>query len=135
MQSAYRTRFVTPRKGFSLIELLVVVLILSILMSVALPLYMSAVADSQKKTCRATMQTIANAVAAAWMNTNMFIIFGKPTPATLPDLKGEPICPTSNTNSYNVVKVNNSEDGTFDGLFYVSCSNGHGTFEPGVDSN
>jgi len=53
------------RKGFTLIELLVVVLILSILMAVALPLYLSAVADSQKKTCRANMQTIANAVQAA----------------------------------------------------------------------
>src|SRR5580704_5832602 len=53
------------RKGFTLIELLVVVLILSILMAVALPLYLSAVADSQKKTCRANMQTIANTVQAA----------------------------------------------------------------------
>ena len=53
------------RKGFTLIELLVVVLILSILMAVALPLYLSAVSDSQRKTCRANMQTIANAVQAA----------------------------------------------------------------------
>src|SRR5579859_7104456 len=53
------------RRGFTLIELLVVVLILSILMAVALPLYLSAVADSQKKTCRANLQTIANATQAA----------------------------------------------------------------------
>src|SRR5882757_1201559 len=53
------------RRGFTLIELLVVVLILAVLMAVSIPLYLSAVADSQKKTCRANMQTIANAVQAA----------------------------------------------------------------------
>src|SRR5436190_23809423 len=59
--------FVSRRKrgGFTLIELLVVVLILAILMAVALPAYLSAVADSSKKTCRANMQTVANAVQAA----------------------------------------------------------------------
>src|SRR5580698_7078706 len=58
--------FATRKKrGFTLIELLVVVLILSILMAVALPLYLSAVADSQRKVCRANMQTIANAAQAA----------------------------------------------------------------------
>ena len=50
------------RRGFTLIELLVVVLILAVLMAVSIPLYLSAVADSQRKTCRANMQTIANAV-------------------------------------------------------------------------
>ena len=53
------------RRGFTLIELLVVVLILAVLMAVSIPLYLSAVADSQKKTCRANMQTIANAVQSA----------------------------------------------------------------------
>ena len=44
-------RQLKPR-GFTLIELLVVVLILAVLMAVSIPLYLSAVADSQKKTCR-----------------------------------------------------------------------------------
>src|SRR5207249_8170612 len=52
------------RKGFTLIELLIVILVLAILMAVALPLYLSAVADSQLKTCRSNMQTIANAEQA-----------------------------------------------------------------------
>ncbi|RYG39733.1 prepilin-type N-terminal cleavage/methylation domain-containing protein [bacterium] len=53
------------RRGFTLVELLVVVLILAILMAVALPLYVSSVNDASKKTCRANMQSIANA-AQAW---------------------------------------------------------------------
>jgi type IV pilus assembly protein PilA len=48
-------------KGFTLVELLVVVLILAILMAVALPLYLSAIANSTVRTARANMQTIANA--------------------------------------------------------------------------
>jgi type IV pilus assembly protein PilA len=56
--------------GFTLIELLVVVLILSILMAVALPLYLSAISDAQRKTCRANLQTIANAVQSARVKTN-----------------------------------------------------------------
>ena len=60
------------RKGqaFTLIELLVVVLILAILMAVSMVPYLNAVADSQKKTCRANMQTIANAVQAARVKNN-----------------------------------------------------------------
>src|SRR5437773_7752795 len=87
------------RRGFTLIELLVVVLILSILMAVALPLYLSAVADSQKKTCRANMQTIANAVQAARVKTNAAnygaLITAGVTTASLADLQAVPICPNA----------------------------------------
>ncbi len=52
------------RLGFTLIELLVVILILAILMAIALPLYLRAVRDSNRQTCRSNMQTIANALQA-----------------------------------------------------------------------
>ena len=126
------------RRGFTLIELLVVVLILSILMAVALPLYLSAVADSQRKVCRANMQTIANAVQAArvrtpaaadytsWFET---LPIGGPVPVNLTDLNAVPACPSGGTYSVAV--------GNVAGTFMVSCNAaaGHGTFQPGVDSN
>jgi prepilin-type N-terminal cleavage/methylation domain-containing protein len=122
------------RRGFTLIELLVVVLILSILMAVALPLYLSAVADSQKKVCRANMQTIANAVQASRVRTNAAnygaLITGGVTTTNLPDLNAVPVCPSAG--AYTLADGNSSDNTTFK----VACSaTGHGTFQPGVDSN
>jgi len=129
----------TNRKGFTLIELLVVVLILSILMAVALPLYLSAVADSQRKTCRANMQTIANAAAASRVksgeldfaaivtaNSAGIIITGTDS---LNDLNAIPVCPSAGT--YTLATGSGGAT-----TFKVACSAAtHGTFEPGVDHN
>jgi type IV pilus assembly protein PilA len=128
------------RRGFTLIELLVVVLILAILMAVAMPLYLSAVSDAQKKTCRANMQTIANAVQAARIkgaaSDYATIIGGGNTvnTANLPDLLAVPTCP--NAGAYSLAN-GSSGSGT---TFQVKCGYGtgagaHGKFEPGVDNN
>jgi type IV pilus assembly protein PilA len=122
------------RRGFTLIELLVVVLILSILMAVALPLYLSAVSDSQKKVCRANMQTIANAVQASRVRTNAAnygtLITGGVTVGNLPDLNAVPTCPSAGV--YSLANGSTGDNTTFK----VSCTaTGHGTFQPGVDSN
>src|SRR5438270_9303239 len=121
------------RKGFTLIELLVVVLILAVLMAVSIPLYLSAVADSQKKTCRANMQTIANAVQAARVKNNSSdysSFVGSVTTTLEPDLNSVPTCPLAG--AYTIANGNSGNATTFK----VSCSaTGHGTFQPGVDSN
>ncbi|MCW5940772.1 MAG: prepilin-type N-terminal cleavage/methylation domain-containing protein [Fimbriimonadaceae bacterium] len=86
------------RKGFTLVELLVTVLILAVLMAVALPLYLSAVADSEKKTARSNMQTIANAVQAWKIKSgSAYAAIASPVSATLTDLQNEPICPRGGT--------------------------------------
>lgn len=115
------------RRGFTLIELLVVVLILAILMAVALPLYLNAIADSSRKTCRANMQTIANAEQAFKVSDPSRQYTTDLT--KLKDLPAVPKCPDGGT--YSVV-IN------VDGTITVSCNyntNAHGAFTPGVDSN
>ena len=121
----------TNRKGFTLIELLVVVLILAILMAVSIPLYLSAVADSQKKTCRANMQTISNAVAAARIRQNALdysTYIGAVDTTKESDLSSIPSCPSAGI--YSIAA------GAVSGNFKVACTiAAHGSFEPGKDSN
>jgi type IV pilus assembly protein PilA len=120
-------------RGFTLIELLVVVLILAILMAVALPLYLSSQQNAEKRTCRANMQTIANAVQAAKVTqklTDYSTFVGVAvSPAAEPDLQSTPICPSQGTYS-----IENGNGGT-PATFRVRCSvAAHSTFEPGLDS-
>ena len=124
------------RTGFTLIELLVVVLVLAILMAVAMPLYLSAVADAQKKACRANLQTIANAVQAARIKSGAAdygaLITGGVNTATLPDLTATPLCPSGG--AYSLANGSSSSNATFQ----VKCNYGsgaHGKFEPGIDNN
>ena len=121
------------RKGFTLVELLVVVLILAILMSVALPLYLSAVGDSQKKVCRSNLQTISTAVQAArtrGLLVDYSTLMGPVRNDHELDLVTNPICPQAGVYT---VEMGSSGDNT---TFRAKCSvTLHGTFEPGVDSN
>jgi len=125
------------RRGFTLIELLVVILILSILMAVALPLYVGSLSDSQIKTCRSNMWSIAQAeqayktrVAGYSYTTNLANL--------APDLGAATACPSNG--SYSVVISNGSDlanNGTTvpSGGIIVKCdAPAHGVFAPGIDS-
>ena len=119
--------------GFTLVEALVVVLITAILMSVALPAYLSAVTDAQRKSCRANLQTISNAVQSSRMKagtTSYTAFLGTVTLTTVPELANVPVCPGGGT--YSVAQGTSGDSTTFK----VSCtSSGHGSFQPGVDLN
>src|SRR4029079_16425887 len=86
------------RKGFTLIELLIVILVLAILMAVALPLYLAAVSDSQVKTCRSNMQTIANA-EAAWKTQDTSHLYTTTLSNLNSNLGATPVCPSAGTYS------------------------------------
>lgn len=127
-------------RGFTLIELLVVVLILAILMAVALPAYLGAVADSEKKTCRANMQTIANAVQAHKVRLRA-TSYTTDFEALTEDLGAKPQCPSRG--EYTIVTSGNvtDEEGSHpvpEGGFGVICNKGtdpkHNGYIPGISS-
>ncbi|HLK55899.1 MAG TPA: prepilin-type N-terminal cleavage/methylation domain-containing protein [Chthonomonadaceae bacterium] len=125
------------QSGLTLIEVLVTILILVILMAIALPLYLSAVADTQYKVCRSNMQTIANAVVAArvktesqdystWIGSTVADLISQ---NKLQDLQISPTCPNG---AYFAIYQGHTIDNT---TFQVKCCPLHGTYEPGVNSN
>lgn len=131
--------------GFTLVELLTVVFIISVLMDVCLPLYLDAMADSQKKTCRHNLETIADAVQAARVKKilpNYTTLAGSVSAAKEPDLLAVPICP--NGGIYSVLTSGTIYDAKGNtvtiptGNFAVQCSfnsGAHGGYIPGVTGN
>ncbi len=55
-------RFISNQKGFSMVELVFVLVILGLLVAVAVPKYISMTAESQRKACLANQKSIENAI-------------------------------------------------------------------------
>lgn len=57
------------KKGFSLVELMIVVVIMGILIAVAIPLYGAVTTNAKNKTCASNIDTIENAAVIYYTNT------------------------------------------------------------------
>lgn len=129
------------RRGFTLIEMLVVVLILATLMAVALPLYLSSVKDASKKTCRSNMQSISNAAQAWKVKTRATDFSGLTAISMLAgDLGNTPTCPDAGTYALittGTTKDADNKDATVPagGLGVTCTATDHGGFIPGVTAN
>lgn len=114
------------RRGLTLIEVLVVTIILGVLTSIAIPLYLRSIKDSEENTCRTNMATIATAVQARKVRENQYYSGVVDEAAVTPtgplrDLApGVPICPADSTFRYTVTP---EADG-----FRITCANPGHTF-------
>lgn len=91
--------------GFTLVEILIVILILAIIISIALPNFMHAREVGRARACQATLRHIASA-KEQWAMDNRADLGSQPTPSDLVDQyikhqpAGElPLCPLNGTYS------------------------------------
>jgi type IV pilus assembly protein PilA len=123
--------------GFTLIELLIVILVLAVLMAIALPLYVAAVARSERTVCRSNMQTIANGEQAFRARDPLHQY--TTILANLPlDLGSIPVCPRGGTYSVSIsngTETANNGQTVQAGSVIVHCTDpAHGVFAPSIDS-
>jgi prepilin-type N-terminal cleavage/methylation domain-containing protein len=83
-------------EGFTLVELMVVVLIIGILVAIAIPVFNAAKTNAETKSCRGTMRTVEGQARAYEAETGSLpTAIGDLTGGTSPYLKSTPKCPTT----------------------------------------
>ena len=63
-------KFIRTKKGFTLVELMIVVVIMAILVAVAVPIFSAVVENAQKKTCAANKREILSQLTNFCMGNN-----------------------------------------------------------------
>ena len=105
------------KKGFTLVELMIVVVILGILVAVAVPIFSAVTKNARKKSCKANMRVIKGNIETyqSTGNNGEEVVFASDTvlSTTTPaefmklfDNNALPTCPTGDDSGYTVtVKV------------------------------
>src|SRR5665647_2223870 len=94
-------KWLHSKKGFTLIELMIVILIIAILVAIAVPVYLAATNSAKRRTCQSNLRTIDSAINAyngfydGWPNAGSVL-----TSLGTTWLKRNPTCPAEAPVSY-----------------------------------
>lgn len=110
-------RKLMSKKGFTLVELMIVIVIMGILVAVAIPVYGAVTKNAEKKTCISNMRDMKS-TASTWQMqgndgdqvkiTGSSVITAEPTYTAMFEGGTLPKCPSSDDNTYTVTITNNN---------------------------
>ena len=104
------------KKGFSLVELMIVVVIMGILIAVAIPLYGTITDNADRKTCGTNIKSIKSSASNYYASHENSVLIDGDELAKMYDNGEIPCCPIDNT-PYNIW-INKNTGGA-----YVVCQN------------
>ena len=92
----------TRDEGFTILELMVVVLIIGVLLGIAVPAFGAATATSAKKSCFANQRTLASQTEAYFAEQGAYPSAGQATLVAADYLKRATVCPATGTDTYSI---------------------------------
>ena len=93
----------TPMKGFTLLEIMIVVAVIALIVAIALPSFFEARKKSQRSTCRTNMMKIYGCIQQVLMESNMTFSSASGNPGNVAStlaptyIMTYPICPAAVT--------------------------------------
>ena len=114
-------KFLKSKKGFTLVELMIVVVIMAILVAVAVPIYSAVTANARKKTCQGNQRNIISQITNTAMSQPSFLKVGA---------AGANIVITTNANGDDVEDIDDSAVCTTEGDFAALFNDDNKPFCP-----
>lgn len=94
------------RKGFTLVEIMIVVAIIALLAAIAIPSFMKSRTESRKSACINNLRLIDHAKQQLGTSTNWLESTAMTMDDIQPYLKSTPICPNAGTYTPGILATN-----------------------------